>query len=488
MRRAVLSIAVASGAVIMGGVGLALVRASTMESLQPDVDPTDEPVDEDRVAELLGQALRFRTVSHHDESRADPRPFEALNAWLPEAWPGMHASPDIQVEAFGLSRLYTWEGTDPSLPPVMLMAHTDVVPVEDASSWSRDPWSGAVEDGHVWGRGAIDMKASMVGFMEATDALGAEGFRPKRTVYLALGHDEEVGGHQGHEQMAAALAQRGVRLGWVLDEGLVITDGIVPGLTAPAALIGTSEKGYLTVELLAEGLGGHSSMPPPQSAAGIVAGAAARLEASPFPADVGGPVEQMFIWLAPEMDFVKRLAFANLWLFGPVVQGKLEARNNTNATLRTTIAVTQLEGSVQENVLPQQARAVVNLRLHPRDSIESALQHVEAAVDDPRVEVRPVEDSIHSEPSPVSSTQSDGWQVITRSIREVHPEVIVAPGLMVGGTDSRWYVPVADDVYRFHPAWLGPVDTDRIHGTDERISTRNLADYVRFYRRVLQAL
>jgi carboxypeptidase PM20D1 len=488
MRRAVLTIAALLGAVVVGGVGLALVRATTMTSIQPQVSPVDEPVDEAHVAELLGQSLRFRTVSRHDHTQADPAPFEALNAWLPEAWPRLHANPQVQVEAFGLSRLYKWQGTDPSLPPILLMAHTDVVPVEDGSSWSRDPWSGAVADGHVWGRGAIDMKAAMVGFMEAADGLGAEGFQPKRTVYLALGHDEEVGGHHGHEQVAEALAQRGVRFSWVLDEGLVITDGIVPGLAAPAALIGASEKGYLTVELIAQGLGGHSSMPPPQSAAGIVAGAAARLEATPFPADVDGPVAEMFAWLAPEMGFVERLAFANLWLLGPVVQGKLEAKNNTNATLRTTIAVTQLEGSVQENVLPQEARAVVNLRLHPRDSIESALQHVVAAVDDPRVEVRPVEDSIHSEPSPVSSTQSEGWQIITRSIREVNPEVVVAPGLMIGGTDSRWYVPLADDVYRFHPAWLGPEDTNRIHGTDERISTENLADYVRFYRRVLQAL
>lgn len=488
MRRAVLTIAAVLGAAGVGIVGLAVVRASTLSSLQPVVSPVEEPVDEARVAALLGQALRFRTVSRHDAARRDAGPFEALNAWLPEAWPRLHGDPNVQVEAFGLSRLYTWQGTDPSLPPVLLMAHTDVVPVEDATSWSRDPWSGAVEDGHVWGRGAIDMKAAMVGFMEAADALSAEGFRPKRTVHLALGHDEEVGGHEGHEQMARALADRGVHFSWVLDEGLLITDGIVPGLDVPAALIGASEKGYLTVELVAEGLGGHSSMPPPQSAAGIVAGAAARLEATPFPADVDGPVAEMFAWLGPEMGFVQRLAFANLWLLGPVVQGRLEAKNNTNATLRTTIAVTQLEGSVQENVLPQRARAVVNLRLHPRDSIDGALRHVEAAIDDPRVVVRPLEDSIHSEPSPVSSTRSEGWRVIVESIREVHPDVIVAPGLMVGGTDSRWYVPLSDDVYRFHPAWLGPDDTDRIHGTDERISTKNLADYVRFYRRVLQAL
>ncbi len=486
MRRAVLATVGALALALVGLVGVVAARTALVTSRQPVVSPVHVAVDAARVAGLLSHAISLPTVSSPDAEALDPAPFEALNRWLPEAFPALHAA--TEPESIGLARVFRWEGADPSLPPVLLMAHTDVVPVENEAAWSHDPFSGDIADGFIWGRGAIDMKAAMVGILEAANQLAAQGWRPRRTVYVALGPDEEVGGHQGHARVAAAFAQRGLRFAWVLDEGLPITDGIVPGLDAPAALVGVAEKGYLSVELLAEGTGGHSSMPPPQSAAGVVAAAVARVEASPFDGGVDGPVAGMLTWLGPEMRMPERLAFANLWLLGGVVEGQLAGKPNTHATLRTTIAVTQLQGSVQDNVLPQRARAVVNLRLHPRDSIASAMAHLEAAVDDPRVTIRPLEASLNGEPSPVSSTESAGWQTLTRSIREVRPDVVVAPGLMIGATDSRWYVPLADDVYRFHPVVLGPGDTDRIHGVDERLPVDDMADFVRFYRRVLENL
>lgn len=486
MRRAILAAVGVLALGLVGVVGVAVARSAMVTSRQPDVAPVSVEVDADRVAGLLSHTIRLETVSTIDRSQMDRAPFEALNAWLPEAWPALHGV--VEVEEFDLARLYKWEGTDPSLPPVLLMAHTDVVPVENEAAWSHPPFSGDVRDGYVFGRGAIDMKAAMVGFMEAANQLAAEGWRPPRTVYLALGPDEEVGGHIGHARIAEALEERGTRLAWVLDEGLLITDGLVPGLEPPAALVAVAEKGYLSVVLTARGTGGHSSMPPPQSAAGIVAAAVTRVEAAQFDGGVDGPVASMFTWLGPEMTGINRLAFSNLWLLGGVVQGQLEAQPNTNATLRTTIAVTQLEGSVKDNVLPQEATAVINLRLHPRDSIDSAMAHLEAAVDDPRVEITPLDGTLNGEPSAVSKTEGHGWDAITRSIREVHPDVVVSPGLMIGGTDSRWYAPVADDIYRFHPYWARPGDTDRIHGVDERIAVENLADYVRFYRRLFENL
>ncbi len=464
-------------------------RVLLLSSRQPEATPVQVQVDDAAVADRLAQALRFRTISAQDRAAIDPEPFLALHAWLAQTYPAAHGA--MQREAVGeLSALYTWPGADPSLAPVLLLAHVDVVPVEPGteSGWTHPPFAGVVADGFVWGRGAIDMKAALVGIFEAAETLAARGWQPQRTILIALGHDEEVGGQAGQARVRALLESRGQRLHWVLDEGLVIVDGIIPALQVPAGLVGVAEKGYLSLQLSVEGVGGHSSMPPPQTAAGIVAAAVTKLEADPFPGGLDGPVGTMFDWLAPEMQGPLKLAFANRWLLGAVIESQLEAKPNTNATLRTTMAVTQLSGSVQDNVLPQRATAVVNLRLHPRDSVDSATARVAAIIDDPRVTLTPLTGTLYSEPQPMSPVDGPGFTAIATALREVHPDVVVAPGLMIGGTDSRYFVDLADGVYRFHPFWAKPGDTDRIHGTDERIAVDNIADYVRFYERLLVGL
>ncbi len=474
--------------VLVGGLAL---RAAALSSRQPLADPAPD-VDTARVqqaATRLSELVALRTVSDQDRSRVDPAPFLALHAWLAGTYPAAHAA--MQRELVGdLSLLYTLPGTDPSLAPVLLLAHMDVVPVEPGTEgrWSHPPFSGAIAEGFVWGRGTIDMKPVIVGIFEALEGLAQQGWRPRRTLLIGLGHDEEVGGMAGQQQIHDLLAARDVHPAWVLDEGLVITDGIVPGLPVPAALIGVAEKGYLSVELAVEGQGGHSSMPPPHSAAGIVAAAVTRLEDHPFDAGLDGPVGEMFDWLAPEMRGPLKLAFANRGLLAPVLIDQLAAKPNTNATLRTTVAVTQLSGSVQDNVLPQRATAVVNLRLHPRDDIASALQRIERVIDDPRVEVTPLTSTLHSEPSRESTVDGPGFVAIAAALRALRADLVVAPSLMIGGTDSRFYGDLADDVYRFHPFWAGPGDTARIHGTDERISLTNLGVYLRFYDTLLRDL
>ena len=467
-------------------VALLLLRTFTMSSTQVQVAPAPPlALDTTAVAQRLGAAIRARTVSHDGGEGFEDAAFEELNALLEASYPRCFAQLTVdRVDRFGL--LFTWTGRDPLLPGALFAAHTDVVPVEPGSEdrWLQPPFSGAVFDGHVWGRGAIDDKAAVIGLLEAAEARLAAGWAPTRTLYLAFGHDEEVSGRRGAVQIAALLESRGVALEFVLDEGLVITDGIVPGLAAPAALIGLSEKGYLSLDLVASGAGGHSSMPPRETAVGILSGALARLGADPFPVSLEGPVGGMFAALGPEMGFVNRLAFANLWLLKPVVVGKLEAKPSTDATLRTTTAPTMLSASPKENVLASEARAVVNFRIHPSDSIESVIARVRSVIGDERVQVV-ARDSFNSEPSPVASTDSRAWTVLATSIREVAPEVVVAPGLVLGATDGRHYAPLAQDVYRFAPAWLRSEDTARIHGTNERISVENLGLYVRFYDRLI---
>ncbi|MCB9766118.1 MAG: M20 family peptidase [Alphaproteobacteria bacterium] len=475
--------AVVAAVVLLLAVVLGRTVAST--SLQPQVEPVAVEVDVDAAAAHLAEAIRIPTVSNPEQH--DPERFKAFNAWLTLAYPQVHAS--LQREVINdLSLLYTWTGADPSLPPVLLVAHSDVVPVEPGTEagWTHPPYAGVVADGAVWGRGSVDDKAAVIAIMEAVDALIAQGFAPRRTVLIAVGHDEEIGGTQGAARVAEHLAAQGVHAAWALDEGMVITMGIIPGLAGPGALIGISERGSITVEISAEDEGGHSSMPPEHTAVGRVARAIARMEADPFPAALDGPAAQTFDWLGPEMPFGNKLAFANRWLLGGVITGQLTKKTTTNATVRTTQAATMFAGGPKENVLPQRAWARVNLRLHPRDSSASAIERVRTVIDDPEVTVALYTGTINSEPSPVSSTDGPGFLTLTRTIREVVPEAVVAPGLVVGATDARHYTAVADDVYRFNPLRFTAETREQLHGTDEHMPLENLEEYVAFFMQLMR--
>lgn len=470
----------------LGAFGLLLLvlvaKTALTPSVQPAVTPVEVTVDAQAVAARLGEAVRFRTVSNPEQR--EPAEFEAFKAWMVRTYPKVHAS--LEREPVGEALLYTWTGRDSAQKPLILAAHFDVVPVEPGTEgeWSQPPFSGAVKDGAVWGRGAMDDKNAVVAILEAAESLLAEGFTPDRTIYLAFGHDEETMG-DGATAVAAALAERGVQAELILDEGLVITDGVIAGLEPLGALIGVAERGYVNVELTARGEGGHSSTPPPQTSVGILSTAIAKLEASPFPARLDGPTRQMLETFGPEMGGPNRLVMANLWLLDGVVLGILEGKRSTNATIRTTMAPTLLEGSVKANVLAQVAKGVINVRIHPRDSIEGVLERMTWVVDDPRVSLRAMTEDFHDEPSEVSSTTSPGYQRVARALRQSFPGVVVAPGLVVGFTDGRKYSAVADDVYRVGAFTYTPEDTHRIHGTDERILIEDLGRAVMFFRQVI---
>ncbi len=483
IKRILLGLGVALALVVV----VLLVRTMTASSRQVPVTPQTVVVsDPDGAAQRLAEAVRFRTIASVDPAALDPAPFAAFHAWIQQTYPGLSGVLRPELVA-GQSLLYTWKGLDPSLPPLLLLAHQDVVPVEEStlSDWEQPPFDGVVADGWIWGRGTMDDKVSLVGILEAVEALWRAGFQPQRTVLLAFGHDEEVAG-AGARAMAALLKERGLRFQLILDEGLAVTHGIVPGLDQPAALIGLAEKGYLSLELVVAGQGGHSSMPPAHTAVGVLAEAITRLEAHPMPAHMDGPMSGMFAALGPEMGFPNKLVFSNLWLLGGVVRGKLEAGQSTNASIRTTTAVTMIQGGVKENVLPQEAIATVNFRILPGETIEDVLRHVESAVDDNRVTIR-MRPGFRSEPPAVSSTTSPGWAVLERTVRQSFPDAVVAPGLSVGATDARAYAGLSDSIYRFSPLRLhkDTHDTGRLHGTNERISVANFTEAVQFYGQLI---
>jgi len=463
--------------------GLLLIACATGRVVASDPDaPPQLELDTNALAERLARAVRVRTVSEEVRDGADFANMDRFRELLAEMFPALHR--DLRHEVVGgHSLLFTWEGRGAGAP-VMLVAHMDTVPA-NAASWQRDPFGGSIDDGYVWGRGTLDDKGSLMAILEAVERLVEAGFRPAQRVYLAFGHDEENDGF-GATAIAALLAERGEHLRMVLDEGGIITEGVVEGLNRPYALIGVAEKGYLSLRLTKVGVAGHSSMPRGSTAIGTLARALVALEDNPMPARLEEPARATLETLAPELPLSRRLAFSNLWLFGSTVEGIMGSSPATAAMVRTTTAVTVVNGGLKANVLPTQASAIVNFRILPGDSIEDVQRHVRDVVREYGVEIEIVGTS--NEASPVSSYTSPAYLTLKEAIASVFPEAVVGPGLVVGTTDARHYVPIATDVYRFLPLWLQADDLKRFHGTDERIAVKGYADMVRFYHRLLDGL
>lgn len=488
MKRALL----AAAAVLLCLVAVLLARALSFTLEQPPIPKLERvDVDEAAAAERLGAAIRFQTVTRAEKPHDDPRAFEALHAYLRETFPLAHTK--LSTRAVGRhGLLFTWRGTRPEKKPILLMAHQDVVPVAPGTDqdWEHPPFSGAVANGFVWGRGALDVKSGLLGTLEAVEMLLAQGFEPKRTVYLAFGHDEEIGGRDGAAKIAGYLADQGVTLEYVLDEGGIIGEGLIPDVSVPVALVGVAEKGYVSLELVAKTEGGHSSMPPSATAIGRLSRAIAALEAAPFPVRMSHSV-RFFEFVGPKMPLLKRIVFANLWLFQPVVEDILTSKHTTAATVRTTTAPTIFHAGVKDNVLPHEARAVVNFRIIPGETPKTVLARVRAIAGE-QIDVRPYAaegESFGTSPSPTSSIDSEAYEAIAGTIRGVSndPSMVVAPYLVVGATDSRYFQPIATNVYRFLFMRLGPEDIQRIHGTNERIAVDNYADAIRFYYNLIRS-
>ncbi len=452
------------------------------EPFDPGPAPALPEVDATAAAERLARAVRIATISPGEdapERLAREEALRELHRQLEADFPRVHQT--LQRETVSeLSLLYRWPGTDPSAEPILLTAHLDVVPVEPGTEgdWTRPPFSGAVEDGVIWGRGTLDDKAGVVGLLQAVELLLEQGFAPKRTIVLAFGHDEEIGGTRGAKAIVDTLTARGERFAFVLDEGGVIVSEAIPGLEREAALVCVAEKGFANVVLTLRDEGGHASMPPPTGAIGRLAAAVEALESEPMPARLGGATRMMLDAMAPHMTFPMRTALSNLWLLSPVIERVLALQPAGNATVRTTLVPTIFRAGVAPNVLAASGEVVVNARLLPGDTIDGVLAHVREVIDDPGIELR-CDDC--REPSEISSTDDEAFSVVSRAIAHVFPEVIVVPCLTVGGTDARHYGNVARQAYRFLPIRMRAADRTRLHGTDEQITVEGFADAVRFY-------
>ncbi|MDJ0877150.1 MAG: M20 family peptidase [Halieaceae bacterium] len=474
--------------VLVGLVTLLLVRGHTQfpDRQLHGVEPLPQtPVDAEAMAQRLAGAIRIPTIAHDDRSNFDEAAFLDFHRYLEQHYPLIHAAATREV-INGYSLVYRIDGHNAELKPALFMGHIDVVPVDPATidEWIHGPFSGAIDQGIVWGRGAVDDKLTVMALMEAMELMLAAGEKPQRTVYFSFGHDEEVGGKDGAGHVAEHFKAQGISFEFVLDEGGAVTQGLVAGVEAPVAMIGIAEKGYMNLHLTVNASGGHSSQPPPHTAAGILAAAIVKVEDNPFPADLSA-LEPNFYYMGHYFPYSTRVALANTWLLSPLVEQVLLASRTAAPSIRTTTAVTMLEGSSKSNILPTRATAVVNFRILPGDSVAGVKQHIVDAIDDERVEV-----TVHmaNEPSPVSSTESFGYKLLERTIRGSDGEVLVTPYLVQGGTDAKHFVDLSDSVYRFMMFRVNPMTAKRVHGVNEQVSVDHYVEAVRFYHALLSNL
>lgn len=452
-----------------------------------DIRPLRQNIvfDANEIAQDLSQAIQYRTISSAFDPRASWEEFEGFRAFLARRFPRMHAALDPQDLGDG-QLLFTWAGSNEDAQPIVLLAHQDVVPIEPGTEdqWSYPPFDGTIADGFVWGRGTLDMKGHLIALLHAVERHLENGTQPERTIYISLGPDEEVGG-AGARRAAQYLADRGQQAWFALDEGgLTVLDS--PMTNAPAAMIGVAEKGYMTVTVTARARGGHSSTPPRATAISLLAQAVNAIEQDPFEHSLNdGPTRAMLQAMAPEMEGIAGFAAANNGIFGPMIRGQLMEEDAARALIGTTIAPTIIEGGVKDNVLPQEATAHINLRLHPRDTVESALAHLRASVrhlDGITIET----DQWASNAPPVADFEGPAWQLIAGAASgQAEPGTPMVPFMVTGATDVRAFADTADNLYRYSPARAVMADVARIHGDDERIAVEDLARMSGFFYTVI---
>ncbi len=468
-------------ALIAAFLAVILIRAAAFRPKKAAERPREEVIfDGDKAIEALQKLIRCRTVSYYDPALEDDGEFEKLIALLPELYPHVAtACPLTRLPDRAL--LFRWEGKGHDKPSVM-MAHYDVVPVEE-ENWEKPPFEAIIEDGVLWGRGSLDTKVTFNAILSAADTMIADGFVPAQDIYFAFSGGEEVNG-LGAVRIVDWFKEQGITPALVVDEGGAVVENVFPGVKAPCGLIGIAEKGMMNLTFSVASQGGHASAPKPHTPIGVLSRACCRVEKKPFPMHMTKPAGEMFDTLGRHSTFLFRVIFANRRLFGWVLDlfGKLSG-GEINALLRTTVAFTQAKGSMAPNVIPPSASLTANLRLNPEDSVESAVRRIAATVKDDNVTL-----TVGSamEPSPISETDCPAWDKVASAVADTWPGCIVSPYLMVQCSDSRHYGDLSNHVYRFSAMDLTSEERKTIHGNNERIRLDCAKRAVEFYLRLMR--
>jgi len=431
----------------------------------------------------LSLAVQCQTVSNEDVSIVDWNEFDKLKTILKESFPLIHSQ--LVCRTIGEHNLvFIWEGVKPNVDPVLFCAHQDVVPAEP-EGWEHPPFSGEINDGYVWGRGSFDMKGQLICLLEAVESLLASNFKPQRSVWIALGCDEETRGTSGAYLIAETLYNEQRRFACVIDEGGAVVEGFFPLITHPVAVVGIAEKSYVDVTLTCNGHGGHSSTPSNPTPLGRIGRAVARVEYHRMPSRLTTPVKLMLQNLALHCSFATAFILGNPWLFWPIISLILSKNPTTDALIRDTKATTMAHGSTAPNVISDQATAVVNCRLLPHSSKERLRIWLQRIIADKHVNIAFHGQNPMSVPSSIDTIYYD---ILKKAIASVFTDAAISPYLMTGGTDALWYEKVSDQVFRFSPALMNSSELSRMHAKNERFSLKNLERGINFYHFLIKSM
>lgn len=462
-----------------------LVKTYSVPDIQPVAnsgESTHQPLDS--AAEHLAKAISFATISHHP-AMMDTETFDNFHAWLGQTYPTVFST--LQVDTFGThSLLLKWTGKSAD-QPILFMAHQDVVPIDETANWEHPAFGDIVRGDYIYGRGALDDKGALISIFEAMEALAQKGFDPENDVYFAFGQDEEIGGKNGAQLIAQHFEKEGIRFRVVLDEGGIISEGIIPGLDQSVALIGTSEKGYISLDVEAHYEGGHSSMPRDTNAITLAADVINALRAQPFESRLCGSMEGFLEYLGPHFSFTTRMAAANRWAFEGVIINAYSAKPSGAALVHTTCTPTITRAGIKDNVIPMRSLVTFNSRILPGETEETVIAHYEEALSGLPVKIT-VHDDFAENPSPISDHKAPEFLEFAGIVKRNYADCLVSPYLVLGATDGRYMTGVSDNVYRFLPFRFNGEDLSRLHGVNERVSVSDFEKAIVFYMDAISSL
>ena len=477
-------------AIIIAFIIVTAVRAIFFKQKRPTVEKMPpENVNSERVQRHLSQAIQIKTISNVDENKVDWSEFERFHEFLEKEFPLTHKA--LKKEKISTaSLLYTWEGRNPSLDPIALLSHQDVVPITEGTlgDWEHPPFEGHNDGKFIWGRGALDMKNHLICVIEAVEALLEDGFVPERTVLLCFGHNEEIvaGTNNGAEAIMQTLKERGVHLDSTLDEGGAIIHANVKGiLKGNLAGIGVAEKGNTDIKITVHAKGGHSSQPPQHTGVGMVADVVRDLEKHQFKAKMLPMVTELFTLIGRHTSYPARLVMCNLPILKPIAIAVMKKFPPAAAFIRTTTACTMLEGSPAANVLPQTASVTVNFRQLPGTTTEDLYKHIRKVVRNKDIDIDFVQGK---EASAVSPTDTRAFRTLTELSHQISEDNIVAPYLVFGGTDTYHYEAICENLYRYAPFTVGADLLLTTHSTNERCPVDQLTEGVQFFMRYIRIM